>query len=43
LANTSLAEKLNLLLKAQQPIELGQINAFRDPANKNLDYFYMVG
>jgi hypothetical protein len=35
LANTSLAEKLNLLLKAQQPIEPGQINAFRDPANKN--------
>jgi hypothetical protein len=34
LSNTSLAEKLNLLLKAQQPIEPGQINAFRDPANK---------
>jgi hypothetical protein len=34
LSNTSLAEKLNLLLKAQQPIEPGQINAFRDPENK---------
>jgi hypothetical protein len=34
LSNTSLAEKLNLLLKAQQPVEPGQINAFRDLANK---------
>ena len=35
LSNTSLAGKLNLLLKAQQPIEPGHINAFRDPANKD--------
>ncbi|CAF0711734.1 unnamed protein product [Adineta steineri] len=35
LSNTSLAEKLNLLLKVQQPIEPEQINAFRDPSNKN--------
>lgn len=34
LSNTSLAARLNLLLKAQQPIEPGQIHAFRDPANK---------
>ncbi len=34
LSNTSLAEKINLLLKTQQPIEPCQINAFRDPANK---------
>jgi hypothetical protein len=34
LANTSLAEKLNLLLEAQQPVEPGQIHAFRDSANK---------
>ncbi|CAF1034862.1 unnamed protein product [Rotaria sordida] len=34
LSNTSLAEKLNLLLKAQQPIEPKEINAFRDLANK---------
>ena len=34
LSNTSLAEKLNLLLKAPQPVEPGQIHAFRDPANK---------
>ncbi|CAF3116254.1 unnamed protein product [Rotaria sp. Silwood2] len=34
LSNTSLAEKLNLLLKAQQPIEPGEINAFRDLVNK---------
>ena len=33
LSNTSLAEKLNLRLKAQQPVEPGQIPAFRDPAN----------
>lgn len=35
LANSSLAEKLNLLLKARQPIEPEQINAFRDPLKKN--------
>ena len=35
LSNTTLAEKLNLLLQAQQPIEPGQIHAFRDTANKN--------
>lgn len=35
MSNTSLAQKLNLLLKAQQPVEPGQIEAFRDPANKN--------
>ncbi|CAF1125584.1 unnamed protein product [Rotaria sp. Silwood1] len=34
LSNTSLAEKLNLLLKAQQPIQPGEINAFRDLINK---------
>ncbi|UJR29357.1 hypothetical protein I4U23_010569 [Adineta vaga] len=34
LSNTTLAEKLNLLLKAQQPIEPEQIHAFRDSANK---------
>ncbi|CAF3112605.1 unnamed protein product [Rotaria socialis] len=34
LSNTSLAEKLNLLLKAQQPIEPGEVNAFRDLRNK---------
>jgi hypothetical protein len=35
LSNTTLGEKLNLLLKAQQPVEPEQINAFRDPGNKN--------
>ncbi|CAF1352217.1 unnamed protein product [Rotaria sordida] len=34
LSNTSLAEKINLLLKAQQPIEPEQINTFRDPLLK---------
>ncbi|CAF4378040.1 unnamed protein product, partial [Rotaria sordida] len=30
------AEKLNLLLKAQQPIETEQISIFRDPLLKNM-------
>ncbi|CAF4344562.1 unnamed protein product [Rotaria sordida] len=34
LSNTSLAEKLNSLLKAQQPIETEQSNTFRDPLLK---------
>ena len=33
LSNGSLAEKLNLRLKARQPVEPGEIAAFRDPAN----------
>ena len=33
MSNTSLAAKLNLLLKAPQPVEPGQIHAFRDPGN----------
>ena len=35
LSDTKLAEKLNFLLKARQPVQPGHINAFRDPANKN--------
>jgi len=35
LSNTSLAEKLNLLLKMQQPVEPEQIQAFRDPLKKD--------
>lgn len=35
LSNTSVAEKLNLLLKAPQPAEPEQIEAFRDPLKQN--------